>query len=128
MSSTRDLELLSDDEALFEELEREEDNDVAAMREKRIKEIQNEWDINRIPQLLLFLLNFFFQFRLNRRHARAENQHGLYTDIAKEKEFMDITTSEKYVVGHFYHKDFRRCKIMDTHLEVTLAKNTEQYR
>lgn len=42
MSSTRDLELLSDDEALFEELEREEDNDVATMREKRIKEIQNE--------------------------------------------------------------------------------------
>ncbi|CAO3630794.1 unnamed protein product [Mucor hiemalis] len=80
------LELLSDDEALFEELEREEDNDVATMREKRIKEIQNE---------------------LNRRHARAENQHGLYTDITKEKEFMDITTSEKYVVGHFYHKDFR---------------------
>lgn len=101
MSSTRDLELLSDDEALFEELEREEDNDVAAMREKRIKEIQNE---------------------LNRRHARAENQHGLYTDIAKEKEFMDITTSEKYVVGHFYHKDFRRCKIMDTHLESLAEK------
>lgn len=33
---------------------------------------------------------------------------------------MDITTSEKYVVGHFYHKDFRRCKIMDTHLEVNI--------
>lgn len=38
----RDLELLSDDEALFEELEKEEDNDVASMRERRIKEIQNE--------------------------------------------------------------------------------------
>jgi thioredoxin-like negative regulator of GroEL len=34
---------------------------------------------------------------------------------------MDITTKEKYVVGHFYHKDFRRCKIMDEHLE-KLAK------
>lgn len=41
------------------------------------------------------------------------------SDIEKEKEFMDITTSEKYVIGHFYHKDFRRCKIMDTHLEVS---------
>jgi hypothetical protein len=67
---------------------------------------------------LLRLLIFFF-LRLSRRHARAENQHGLYTDITKEKEFMNITTSEKYVVGHFYHKDFRRCKIMDTHLEVS---------
>lgn len=42
----------------------------------------------------------------------------MYSDIAKEKEFMDITVKDKYVVGHFYHQDFRRCKIMDTHLEV----------
>ncbi|KAG2207598.1 hypothetical protein INT46_005571, partial [Mucor plumbeus] len=98
----RDLESLSDDEALFAELENEEDNDISsAIREKRIKEIQDE---------------------LERRHARVENQHGLYTDITKEKEFMDITTSEKYVVGHFYHKDFRRCKIMDTHLEKLAQK------
>lgn len=41
-SNRRDLELLSDDEALFEELENEEDNEVAAMRERRIKEIQDE--------------------------------------------------------------------------------------
>lgn len=67
----------------------------------------------------MVLIILLVSFRLNRRHARAENQHGLYTDIAKEKEFMDITTSEKYVVGHFYHKDFRRCKIMDTHMEVS---------
>lgn len=39
----RDLESLSDDEALFAELENEEDNDVsAALRERRIKEIQDE--------------------------------------------------------------------------------------
>lgn len=65
--------------------------------------------------------------RLKRRHGRAENNHGLYTDITKEKEFMDITTSEKYVVGHFYHKDFRRCKIMDTHLEVKKTKQMRYY-
>ncbi|KAI9487524.1 MAG: thioredoxin-like protein [Benjaminiella poitrasii] len=100
MYSSRNLEDIVDDEALFAELENEEDNDISALREQRIKEIQDE---------------------INRREARFENDHGLYTDIAKEKEFMDITTSEKYVVGHFYHKDFRRCKIMDTHLE-KLAK------
>ncbi|KAI8972064.1 thioredoxin-like protein [Mycotypha africana] len=97
---TNDLEALSDDEALFAELENEEDNDIAQIREERIREIQRE---------------------IERRNARVDNQHGFYTDIEKEKEFMNITTSEKYVVGHFYHKDFRRCKIMDTHLE-TLAK------
>ncbi|KAF1797207.1 thioredoxin-like protein [Mucor lusitanicus] len=101
-TGVRDLESLSDDEALFAELENEEDNDVSsAIRERRIKEIQDE---------------------LERRHARVENQHGLYTDITKEKEFMDITTSEKYVVGHFYHQDFRRCKIMDTHMEKLAQK------
>ncbi|KAI8098439.1 thioredoxin-like protein [Gilbertella persicaria] len=100
MTSKRDLEDFSDDEQLFAELENEEDTEVSAIRERRIREIQDE---------------------LNRRNAQAENDHGLYTDISKEKEFMDITTSEKYVVGHFYHRDFRRCKIMDTHLE-SLAK------
>ncbi|KAI8637408.1 thioredoxin-like protein [Parasitella parasitica] len=97
----RDLEDLSDDEALFQELENERDDEESyIIRERRIKEIQEE---------------------IQRRNTRAENQHGLYTDITKEKEFMEITTSDKYVVGHFYHKDFRRCKIMDTHLE-TLAQ------
>lgn len=46
-----------------------------------------------------------------------DNAHGAYTEITNEKEFMNITTGTKYVVGHFFHKDFRRCKIMDTHLE-----------
>ncbi|OBZ89008.1 Thioredoxin domain-containing protein plp1 [Choanephora cucurbitarum] len=97
----RDLEDFSDDDALFAELENEEDTEVSAIRERRIQEIQNE---------------------INRRHAHAENNHGSYTDITKEKEFMNITTSEKYVVGHFYHRDFRRCKIMDTHLEALAKK------
>ncbi|CAO3698201.1 hypothetical protein G6F70_006075 [Rhizopus microsporus] len=100
-SSAVDIELLSDDEALFEELEKEEDSEIAFMREQRIKEIQSE---------------------LARRQTLEENKHGVYTEIFKEKEFMDITVKEKYVVGHFFHQDFRRCKIMDTHLEVLAKK------
>lgn len=37
-----DLELLSDDEALFQELEKEEDSEIATLREQRIREIQAE--------------------------------------------------------------------------------------
>jgi hypothetical protein len=37
-----DLEDLTDDEALFEELEREDDDAMAAIREQRIRDIQNE--------------------------------------------------------------------------------------
>ncbi|KAI8141584.1 thioredoxin-like protein [Fennellomyces sp. T-0311] len=96
----KDLSDIEDDEALFEELENEEDAEISFMRERRIKEIQQE---------------------MERRQAMGENKHGEYSEITKEKEFMDITTSTKYVVGHFFHDDFRRCKIMDTHLE-TLSK------
>ncbi|KAI9278209.1 thioredoxin-like protein [Phascolomyces articulosus] len=76
------------------------------MRERRIKEIQQEFE---------------------RREAMKDNSHGVFTEITNEKEFMNITTSSKYVVGHFFHDDFRRCKIMDTHLE-TLAKKHYQTR
>ncbi|KAI9488934.1 thioredoxin-like protein [Zychaea mexicana] len=102
----QDLSDIEDDEALFEELEKEEENEIASLRERRIKEIQQEFE---------------------RRQTMGENSHGEFTEITNEKEFMNITTSSKYVVGHFFHDDFRRCKIMDTHLE-TLCKKHYQTR
>lgn len=47
-----------------------------------------------------------------------ESEHGIYKDITDEKEVMDITTKAKHCVIHFYHSDFRRCMIVDKHLEV----------
>lgn len=47
-----------------------------------------------------------------------ENDHGAYEEISTEKEVMKLTTTSKYVVVHFFHKDFRRCDIMDKHLRV----------
>lgn len=47
-----------------------------------------------------------------------ENEHGIYKDVTDEKEVMDITTKTKHCVVHFYHSDFRRCMIVDKHLEV----------
>ncbi|KAI8076368.1 thioredoxin-like protein [Halteromyces radiatus] len=101
INRSHELEDLSDDEALFEELERDDDDAMAKIREQRIREIQQE---------------------LERRQVLQDNQHGIYTEIEKEKEFMDTTVKEKYMVGHFYHKDFRRCKIMDSHLEQLAEK------
>ncbi|ESO97667.1 hypothetical protein LOTGIDRAFT_104450 [Lottia gigantea] len=46
-----------------------------------------------------------------------EQQHGIYTDLQTDKEFLDLTTSVDRCIVHFYHSDFRRCAIMDTHLE-----------
>lgn len=48
-----------------------------------------------------------------------ENESGVYKDLTDEKEVMDITTKTKQCVVHFYHSDFRRCMIVDKHLEVT---------
>ncbi|SAM09819.1 hypothetical protein [Absidia glauca] len=99
MTRDHDLEDLTDDEALFEELEREDDDAMAVIREQRIRDIQKE---------------------LSRRQMLQDSNHGILTEIINEKEFMDTTVKEKYMVGHFFHKDFRRCKIMDGHLQ-TLA-------
>ena len=47
-----------------------------------------------------------------------QNEHGLYTEITTEKEILKITTNTKLCVVHFFHKEFRRCQIMDKHLLV----------
>jgi hypothetical protein len=39
--------------------------------------------------------------------------------MSDEKALMDVTTSTKLVVVHFFHPDFNRCRIMDGHLEVS---------
>lgn len=43
-----------------------------------------------------------------------------FREIPVEKGFLDLTTQEDRCVIHFFHEDFRRCAIMDTHLEVII--------
>jgi len=42
--------------------------------------------------------------------------HGQYTEII-EMEFLPVVTGSKFVVCHFYHRDFERCKIVDMHFQ-----------
>lgn len=53
-----------------------------------------------------------------------QNGHGKYTEIV-EDEFLPTVTKTKFVVVHFYHGDFERCKIMDHHLRSICQKHTE---
>lgn len=46
--------------------------------------------------------------------------HGEYTEI-EEQQFLKEVTSSKYVVCHFYHRDFESCKTFDDRLR-TLSK------
>lgn len=41
--------------------------------------------------------------------------HGEYNTIVQD-EFLPKVTASKYVVCHFFHRDFERCKIVDKHL------------
>ncbi|KAF8472492.1 thioredoxin-like protein [Kalaharituber pfeilii] len=93
-------ELSEDEDDLLEELERDEALD--AFREKRLQQLHDE---------------------LARARRLKDQYHGSYREVTAEKEAMEATTSSKYSVIHFFHSDFRRCKIMDAHLEVLAQKH-----
>ena len=52
------------------------------------------------------------------------NGHGKYDEITEE-DFLPTVTKIKFVIVHFYHKDFERCKIFDMHLKNISMKHTE---
>lgn len=86
-----------DEDALLESLENdtEKDPSLAHLREARIQQLSSE--LKKSKQL------------------RSEG-FGSYDQIKDEKRLMDITTSTRYCVVHFYKPDFNRCRIMDGHL------------
>ncbi|KAJ1923172.1 hypothetical protein IWQ60_006051 [Tieghemiomyces parasiticus] len=95
LEASSDLE----EDALFEELEN--DSGVAAYREQRLDALKQQ-----MAEL---------------QHMRS-NDHGQYTEIFEEKAALDLMTSTDLCVLHFYHPDFRRCLIMDKHLQLLARK------
>ncbi|CAG8668373.1 18132_t:CDS:2 [Cetraspora pellucida] len=84
-----------DEGKLFEELENDDDSVIANIREQRMEQLKQE---------------------MTKLQEMRQNDHGSYTEITDEKEILKITTTSKLCVVHFYHKEFRRCQIMDKHL------------
>ncbi|KAI9324877.1 thioredoxin-like protein [Zopfochytrium polystomum] len=99
-SPIADKDLNEDD--LFAELERDDDDTFSHFREKRMAEVKEE---------------------MRKVREMAENLHGTYQEILSEKEILTITTTEEKCVVHFFHKEFRRCQIMDTHISTLAAKH-----
>jgi hypothetical protein len=91
----------SDEDALIASLE--DDSELDAFREQRLQQLHQEYD---------------------RARRLKDNEHGRYTEIKDEKALMDITTSTKLCVLHFFKPDFNRCRIMDTHLDVRIYVNS----
>ncbi|PCH41115.1 thioredoxin-like protein [Wolfiporia cocos MD-104 SS10] len=48
--------------------------------------------------------------------------HGRYEEMVDEKEVVRTSAKEARCVIHFYHNDFKRCKIMDKHLTALAPK------
>jgi len=61
---------------------------------------------------------------LKQQSAKAETfkqlGHGSYSEVSQD-EFLPAVTKSKYVVCHFYHPHFERCKIVDKHLSALAA-------
>ncbi|KAJ3042063.1 hypothetical protein HK097_002118 [Rhizophlyctis rosea] len=89
-----DDEVDSDDE-LFAELEKDDDDLLSDLRERRIEEIRNQ---------------------IQKAKDEAIESHGTYDTLRNEKDVLDVSTSTKLCIAHFAHRDFRRCQIMDRHL------------
>lgn len=101
VASTLDSHLSSrnaddlDEDALLESL----DNDPSFdnFREQRLQQLHAE--VRRAKQL-------------------QSQEHGNHTEIKDEKALMEITTTTKYCVVHFFKPDFGKCGVMDSLLEV----------
>lgn len=55
---------------------------------------------------------------------RSDPDRGQYRDVKDEKELLSRSVREPRCVIHFAKKEFRRCQILDRHLEVRARANT----
>ncbi len=60
------------------------------------------------------------QSEREKRVQLQQKGHGQVTEIT-EGEFLEVVTKTDYVVVHFFHRDFERCKIMVRALCIGLA-------
>jgi len=59
------------------------------------------------------------------RAANLSLGHGSLRTIAQDDFLTECTGSSKFVIVHFYHDDFERCKIMDYHLRIIAEEHME---
>lgn len=85
-----------DEDALLDSLEN--DPSLSSFREQRLQQLHSEF---------------------SRAKQMRSQSHGTYIEMTDEKAMMELTTSTKLCVVHFFKPDFGRCGVMDGHLEVS---------
>lgn len=63
-------------------------------------------------------------YEVQREDWRSKG-HGVYSEIAEEKEFFDVCKKSDKVVCHFYRESTWRCKIVDKHLALLAPRHLE---
>ncbi|XP_005188047.1 thioredoxin domain-containing protein 9 [Musca domestica] len=88
----------------LDRLENLDTDDLKAIREQRMKEMR---ELNQKKQEWL------------------KNGHGVYTELADEKEFFEVSKKSPNIVCHFYRDSTERCRIVDMHLKILAGKHVE---
>eukprot|EP00126_Sphaerothecum_destruens_P002390 Sdes_comp15828_c0_seq2m4908 len=87
--------------------------------DKLMEELEKEDEPSHIREKRLAALKLHIQ-TLNEMNS---TKHGDYTEVLLEKDFLSITTKEKAVICHFYHKNFERCTIVHRHLSILAPRH-----
>jgi len=88
----------------LERLDNLDSDDLKVLREKRLREMKEQ---NKKQQEWL------------------ENGHGIYSELADEKEFFEVSKKSPNIVCHFYRDSTERCRIVDMHLKILATKHIE---
>lgn len=96
-----DSEVDSDDEWLDD---LENDPALEALREQRLVQLKQQ--------------------ELKKLENRARG-HGQYRTIAQDEFLPECTNSSEWVVVHFFHDDFMKCKVMDHHMKIVAEQHVE---
>lgn len=51
--------------------------------------------------------------------------HGVYEELADEKEFFEVSKKSPNIVCHFFQNTSERCRIVDMHLKLLAVKHVE---
>jgi hypothetical protein len=94
-----------DDDGEFDHLlDDDGDDELQALRHARLEQLKREQ---------------------SQRAEHVSLGHGSLRTISQDDFLPECTGSSRYVVVHYYHDDFERCKIMDYHLNVIAREHVE---
>ena len=85
-------------------LDDDDDDELQALRKARIEELKREH---------------------NQRAEHVSLGHGSLRTITQDEFLPECTGTSRFVVVHYYHDDFERCKIMDYHLRLIAPEHIE---